>query len=92
MGKKSNFRAFSKRANILKQLSYVYLTFMSASSKCMNAFHSNFYITNCYHLETLWKRRIYSRDGSMEAAMGLRKQNVYSRYGHLHIQVKLFLF
>ena len=25
----------------------------SYSSKCMNAFHYFFYITNCYHLETL---------------------------------------
>ena len=32
---------------------YFRLKFMSANSKCMNAFHSNFYITNCYHLETL---------------------------------------
>ena len=39
-------------AYILKQQSYVGLTFKSASSKFMNAFHSNFHITNCDHLET----------------------------------------
>ena len=39
---------------ILKQKSYVRLTFMSASAKCMNAFHLNFHITKCDHLESFF--------------------------------------
>ena len=39
---------------IPKQKSFVRLTFMSASAKCMSAFHLNFHITNCDHLETFF--------------------------------------
>ena len=38
---------------ILKQKSYVRLTCMSVSSKCMNAFHSNFHLANFDHLEMI---------------------------------------
>ena len=34
---------------ILKQISYVRLTFMSVSSKYMNAFHLHFHLTNFDH-------------------------------------------
>ena len=38
---------------ILKQKSYVRLTLMSVSSKCTNAFHSNFQLSNFDHLEMI---------------------------------------
>ena len=45
---------------ILKQNSYVRLTFMSVGPKRMNAFHSNFNLTNFNHLEiNLLLRVIY---------------------------------
>ena len=39
---------------ILKQKSYVRLTFMFASAKYINAFHLNFHITNCDYLKTFF--------------------------------------
>ena len=45
--------SFSLVTFILKQKSYVGLTFMSASSKCMNTFYSNFHLTNFDHLEMI---------------------------------------